>query len=106
MAARTGSPTLVGPALTDPEDVRTVRSIGAGHGRSDGPESEAAMKDIRCLVGVHAWSNDLPVGVAAQQGAVTLACRRCGRVARTWKEYRPPPEPPLAGGDGAGAGGW
>lgn len=66
------------------------------------------MKDLRCLVGVHAWSNNLPVGVAAQQGAVTLACQRCGRVARTWKEYRPPPEPPQAGGggDGGGAGGW
>lgn len=65
------------------------------------------MKHIRCLIGVHAWSNALPTGVATQHGAVTLACQRCGRVVRR-SGYRPPPDPPdpppaVGGGDGIGA---
>ena len=38
------------------------------------------MKDIRCLVGVHAWSTHLSVDVVTRHGAVTLACRRCDRL--------------------------
>jgi hypothetical protein len=38
------------------------------------------MKDIRCLVGVHAWSTHLPGDVVTRHGSVALACRRCGRL--------------------------
>ena len=37
------------------------------------------MKDIRCVMGLHGWSTDVPGTVHTPVGAVTLTCRRCGR---------------------------
>jgi hypothetical protein len=51
------------------------------------------MKDIRCLVGVHDWSTELPRGVQPQFSGPALMCRRCGRFKRHTDARRElPPE--------------
>ena len=53
------------------------------HGRSDQAGRRGhSMKDVRCLVGVHDWSTDMPESVHTRTGGVTLVCRRCGRLKR------------------------
>ena len=59
------------------------------------------MKDIRCLIGRHDWSSDLQDDTLPRHGAVTLVCRRCGRMNQTW-DFRPGPDPPEAMGGGGG----
>ena len=40
------------------------------------------MRDVRCLVGAHAWSTDLPAGAVPPLTGPALVCRRCGRLGR------------------------
>ena len=61
------------------------------------------MKDLRCMVSMHDWSTDVPQSVNTRARAVTLMCRRCGRLKRH-TDVRPDAEstlPPEAyGGTG------
>ena len=57
-----------------------------------GPAKEATVKDIRCLVGVHAWKK------RHVEGSAYLECRRCG------KQTDAPTRGPMGTAGGLGAG--
>jgi hypothetical protein len=78
----TSAVTVRTSALTGREVADTVGPSGVGFSHSTGPAKEATVKDIRCLVGVHAWSTDLPAGVVPPFNGPALVCQRCGRLKR------------------------
>ena len=52
-----------------------VLGSGVGFSRPMGLAKEATMKDIRCLVGVHAWKK------RHVEDSAYIECRRCGQPA-------------------------
>ena len=40
------------------------------------------MKDLRCLLGRHDWTTDLPEGAPVMADQRVMACRRCERISR------------------------
>lgn len=47
------------------------------------------MKSLRCHVGRHTWSGQLPAGTPVDPTQDLLACRRCGQVAEASVIGRP-----------------
>ena len=66
-------------------DVSPPRVDTGATGRTDATGGRA-MKDIRCMVGRHAWHREVNPGVGGQEG-IRDVCTRCGTDKKT---YGPP----------------